>query len=64
MLGFASYSDGENWWEKALDFVFWDPGLLVRVKLNRLKNRAHLACPEFSLLADLCMTDFYGQSTQ
>lgn len=40
------------WQDKASSLVFLDPGQYVKVKLNHVKKRAHLACRGFSLLAE------------
>ena len=49
---------GSNRRESASGFTFLDPGRYDKVKLNVLKNKAHLAYLELSLLAERIYSRF------
>lgn len=45
--------DDSYCWDRASALVFREPGRYVTVKLNLMKNKAHLACLWLGLLVDL-----------
>ena len=51
VLTSLSLLSGENSLESASGLVFLEPGRYDKVNSKRLKNKAHLACRGFNLLA-------------